>query len=176
MTNGYLVITQIVSDSAKKTWAQVLGDDYPEVNSPEFVEAPVKPRASLTSALKRATNEIRQGESRLNNVIIYKAVEEVDQKAQPKKDEELVEKLLQHLGVKTNPIKITRLGKFDPKELSKRPIKLTFLNSVAQEEVMSRAHKLAKAKDNLKDLGISYDMTKEEHSICKKLVTEAKER
>ena len=127
---------------------------------------------------KRAATEHQKDESRRKNVIIYKSVEKQEPNLEERQrtDHTMVDQLLTHLGVFHEPIKVTRLGKYEPENTTKvRPIKVEFESNEAQEEIMSKAYKLASAPENLKKISVSYDMTKTEQEQCKILVQQAKD-
>ena len=128
---------------------------------------------------KRAYTEHKRDETRLNNVIIHKAVEpkEASQEARQKNDQSLVKELLDHIGVEHKPVKVFRLGKYDEEQTNKsRPLKVVFDTSVAQDEIMGKVYKLAQAPDNIKNVSVNYDMNKDERDECSRLVKDAKNK
>lgn len=170
-------VNKMVEDSIAKTWANFLFPDFPEIGSPEFQNAPKKPKLSLTAALKRANTEIRRDESRLTNVIIHRATESRDPNPETRSqsDQTTVSEILDHIGVAHRPVKFARLGQYSQDDQTRpRPIKVVFKDSAEQGEVISRAHKLMDAPESIKNVSICYDMTKEEQETCRDLVKEAK--
>ena len=172
-------IKETVEQAVRKTWASTVFEEseFPEINSPEAKDAPIKPKQTLSSALKRAVIENKKDESRQSNLIIHKAAESTEKKeVRQKKDEEMVEELLGQLGVEHKPTKVYRLGKYDANDQRSRPIKVIFQDSVAQDQVMQKAYKLKEAPDHLKKLSLNYDMSKDERAECKRLVEDAKDQ
>ena len=163
-----------------QTWASTLfgEEDFPSVGSAESLNAPKKPKPTLTAVLKQVYSEHKRDESRMINVIVHRAVEshEPSHEVREQNDETLVSDLLDHIGAEQKPVKVVRLGKYDQNDLTKlRPLKLVFKNNDAQEEIMSKAHKVVHAPEKFKKMSISYDMNKNEQEQCRKLVQQAKE-
>ena len=172
-------VEKTINSSMSKSWASTLfgESEFPEVDSPTSLNAPKKPKLTMTTALKKAVVEQKHDELRQSNIILYKAAEPEKDTAEGniQADKKTVKDMLDHLQVQEVPVKIFRLGKYDENSENPRPIKLVFKDTETQDKVMSKAYKLASASDDLKGIGISYDMTKEQRVECRTLVSEAKE-
>ena len=172
-------VGDIVRDNVSKSWAEALrGDNFPDINDPTAQNAPIKPKVTFNTALKRAFADHRQDESRRKNVIIYRAPEpnETIKENREKADKELVEELLDHIEVPYNPVEILRLGTYTEGSDQIRPIKVVFANNIAQSEVMSNTSKLRNAPDSINSLSVQYDMNREERDQCREQVNIAKKR
>ena len=173
------MVKTTVEKSVENTWASLFyGDEFPDMNSPAAANAPIKPKLTMTTVFKRAAAEQKRDETRQKNVVLHRATESQEQniEARQQEDEKTVEDLLTHLGVEHEPVKITRLGKFDQENDTKsRPLKIEFESAEAQSDIMRRAYKLSSASETLKKISVSYDMNRDEQETCRTLVKKAKE-
>ena len=174
-----------VANSVTKAWSETLfGDDeYPDVQSEAFKNAPKKPKPTFQNVVKKAVVEQREEDEdraeRLNNVVLFRVPEHRngEENDRQQKDEGFVSDLLEYLDVDEQPSKIFRLGKY--KTLAEggtgsRPLKVMFENPDVQNKVMSSAKKLREAPDNFKNISLNYDYSRDERDQVKALVVQAK--
>ena len=79
------------------------------------------------------------------------------------------------MNVAVVPTKTYRLGKYNPEETGPRPLKLEFENKESTSQVMGSVRALRNAPDNIKNISLCYDLSKEDRALTKKKVAEAKE-
>ena len=126
-----------VNKNVSKAWAETVtgtcsNEDFPTLDDPEFKNAPVKPKVTLRNAVKEAVieqkNDDLKRDSRLCNIIIYRATECEENSAQVRVENEKrnIKALLDAIEVEAEPTKIVRLGKYDKSAKSPRPIKVEF--------------------------------------------------
>lgn len=182
-------MSQSVNQNVQKLWSEtVLGDsmtEFPKLDDPVSKLAPVKPKLTLSTAVKQAMTEQKdkelQRDSRLNNIIIHRAPESSETNAERRKDDDakLVKDLLETMEVDAQPVKIFRLGAYKKSEASdnsSRPIKAVFQDQGTQQKIMGNAKKLRNAPTHLQNLSISYDLSGEERDKVKTMVESAKEK
>ena len=182
-------VSESVSESVSNAWTKtVIGDesDFPSLNDPASINAPKKPKVTLVSAFKQAvseqTEEDWRRQSRLTNVIIYRVPERDEPTGEERKrrDRDTIKEILENIGVDTEPVLVTRLGRYqkqaDSSKNSSRPLKVQFENQEAQQKVMSNARNLRNAPDHLRKISICYDMTEDERQKTRDMLTEAKEK
>ena len=176
-----------VSDKVGKTvetsWARCVGDGKHAVvtNSPEETQK------FITVHSKRVAREIKKeetrSESRLKNLVIFGAPEVENEKKEDRqqKDKDLVQKLLNEIGVTHDPETIYRVGLPGSHKVntdrnhSGRILKVVFKSGDAITSVMSNARKLKDAADDLKCLSLEYDMSDDERDILRNKLKEARD-
>ena len=99
----------------------------------------------------------------------------LNQKEQETKDKKMVDDLLAVVNPEAKPKKIYRLGNFNENGQGSRPLKLEFESHDVQSKVMKNAHKLKGASEELKTIGVSYDMSKDQRKEMYSLLDQAKE-
>ena len=108
-------------------------------------------------------------------------VENEKKEDRQQKDKDLVQKLLNEIGVTHDPETIYRVGipgshKVNTtKNHSGRILKVVFESGDAITSVMSNARKLKDAADDLKCLSLEYDMSDDERDILRKKLKEARD-
>ena len=149
-----------VNKNVSKAWAETVtgtcsNEDFPTLDDPELKNAPVKPKVTLRNAVKEAVieqkNDDLKRDSRLCNIIIYRATECEENSAQVRVENEKrnIKALLDAIEVEAEPTKIVRLGKYDKSAKSPRPIKVEFDSQQTQQKVMKNLPKLRDAPDHL---------------------------
>ena len=166
-----------------KTFAEVLmcDDEFPSVDTEQFRSAPVKPKTTLSKMITKALDDSdsKKRESlRKNNLVLYKVPEYTDKSpaVRARKENDFVDELLDAIKTEVRPIKVYRLGKLDEGATGSRPIKLEFEDHFCQSEVMYNAKNLKDAPDHLKNVSISYDLSKEERETVSEMVKDAKNK
>ena len=173
-----------VNKNVSKAWAETItgNDDFPALDDPQVRNAPIKPKVTLRNAVKEAVIEQKKDDlkrdSRLCNIIIYRATECEENSAQARAENEKkhIKTLLEAIEVEAEPTKITRLGKYDKTAESPRPIKVEFDCQQTQQKVMKNLPKLRDAPDHLNKLSVCYDLSEEERKQTKEMVELAKKK
>ena len=108
-----------VNKNVSKAWAETVtgtcsNEDFPTLDDLEFKNAPVKPKVTLRNAVKEAVieekNDDLKRDSRLYNIIIYRATECEENSAQERVENEKsnIKALLDAIEVEAEPTKIVR--------------------------------------------------------------------
>ena len=201
ITNSLDTVQDSVSKSVEKSvnnmskaWAEtLLGDtvdpeNFPSVDKPAVINAPVKPKPTQKTVFKEAVSEQKidevKGGNRLNNIIIHRVPEkhEAMQATRINNDNDFVKELLQHIEVNTTPVKIMRLGKYkqpktgDETITKSRALKVILDSHATQQKIMDNAKNLKDAPAHFKAVSICYDLSEEERKTTKTLMEGAKEK
>lgn len=126
-------------------------------------------------------NEIRDWESRRNNIVIYNSDEPTGENSEQRKLEDMnyVKKLCCFLETDANEVATTiRLGMKANNEdgsTKNRPLKVVFKNEKAKTDILRNARKLQNADEKFKKIGITHDLTKKEREKNSERIKEAKE-
>ena len=191
---------QNFSSNIEKHMRQVMnetlfGEDYPQFDpnishkqaKPIAKEQNLPPPPTLNSIVKSSVvqqkNEEKQEDTEKAiarcNIIIYgvKEPSETDGEKRKEHTKTKIDELLEFLEVEDiTPVKSHRLGKFKNDENAKpRPLKIILNSQVEAEAIVNNCKKLKDAPENLKGLSVAHDLTNEERTTIKKLVTKAKE-
>ena len=113
-------------------------------------------------------------ETRSTNVILYRVPENASsEEGESGEEKQVVEKLLAFIDPNVKAKKFYRLGKINTNEEGSRPIKVELENQEAQAKIIKKAHKLKDAPEELKNIGVSYDMSQNQRTEMKSLLKEA---
>ena len=197
ITNSLDTVQDSVSKSVEKSvnnmskaWAEtLLGDtvdpeNFPSLDNPAVINAPVEPKATLKTVLRKLWQKIDEvkGENRLNNIIIHRVPDkhEAMQATRINNDNEFVKELLQRIEVNTTPVKIIRLGRYKQPEagndMKPRALKVILDSHANQQKIMDNAKYLKDAPAHLKAVSICFDLTEEERNKTKTLMEMAQEK
>ena len=148
-------------------------------NNMEMVKDDLSEVKKVISDTKKEVMEVKDKESRRNNIIIYRAIESNsdEKEVRFKHDKDFILSLLNEaLGLDCEVkelVRILRLGRRVEGEC--RPILIEFKNHIFKNLVMENVTKL-KNSDAFRNLSLMHDMTKIEREECRKLVSMAKEK
>ena len=180
-----------VAKNVNKAWATVaattlFGDDtsdsgeFPSIDDDEFKMAPVKRSCKnnvnlIKEAMVEHKKDEENRESRLTNIMIFKAEEHEDPNAKVRqdKDAELVQEFLDSVEIEESACKIVRLGKYEERT-GPRPLKVCFENQETQQKVMNNLKKLQSAPERIQALSIAYDLCEAERQQAKTLNDQAR--
>jgi hypothetical protein len=148
-----------------------------QVNSKfEKVSVDINKVQQVLDVTKKMAEEEKDRESRLNNVIIYRAPECTSAEDRVKHDKAFCLGLFKdtlEVDMKEEDMKtVFRLGKREDNTC--RPILVQFRDRSTKNHVMESLFKLRNASDKYKNISVSHDMTKNEREECKKLIEEGK--
>ena len=136
----------------------------------------VSPRTYMKNTVKNVTQEMREREKRIYNVILH-GMPEPDGNSQDSRDKNDKQKITDILTgtlsipVKPNDIKDNfRLGKWKEVQKNSRPLLMTVSTLDFKDTIFKNVHKLKGSK-----VTISYDLTPLEREEHKKMMEEAKE-
>ena len=173
----------------------LFGDEFPEFD-PSISHSQAKKLAkecnkpnppTLQSVLQSAAvaqkkeeqqEEVEKSAAR-NNIIIYglpeREVKDFD--VRKKINEDLVKELFVAIDQNnTKPLKMHRIGKFSQDADSPRPLKVYLPSVEVAINIIKSCKKLQSAEQHLKQLSVSHDLTREERTNLKSMVTEAKNK
>ena len=191
-------LSQDVNQGIQRMWSETIFGDYdeefpnmtPATNdqsepSKKQTKQQTKP-SILHTVVQKAVTESKHDdikrEERLNNIIIHRVPEsnEKNSEVRKTKENELVNTLLDTIGVEAEPQKIMRLGRYkeptEGEQQGSRPLKVSFRDHKTQQEIMNNIKKLKDAPDTLRNLSVCYDMSQSERDILKERLKSAKEK
>ena len=143
------------------------------------VKGLLKVPEEIRKIMKDAKNDDKVEENeqakRSINFIIHGA-EEIghDVKSKEKNDKEYIEDILKHLGLKSKPASVIRIG--DSKKSNSRPIKITMKSKDDKYAIMSRLGRLKNTEDDFGKISITEDYTQSEREMIKSWSSKAKEK
>ena len=185
MQNSVKATVAASVEHSVKSWASVAAaanGDTQSTDADGFTLVTGNQKSRRKQELKQALTELKkedsENESRLANIIVYRAPEQdsKDAEVRTKKDAKIVTDLLNAIEVDAKPCKIFRVGRFDESKTGSRPHKVCFENQATTKLVMENTNKLQNASEDLKQLSVCYDLSEEERITVKTLVEQAKEK
>jgi len=152
--------------NSKLTYSEVLQDD--DWNTP-WETVPVKSTKENFKAIMKEMRDDEMAEERDKkrrscNIIIRGAEEMGNKEATDKNDKELVQSLMETIGVETSPKALTRLGeKITDRQ---RPIKVILNSEEVKKKILSSLPKL-KGNAKFEKISVSEDLTVNEREILR---------
>lgn len=164
-----------------------LGNSFAEVVSKQVdnkfgtVAKDVNKVQQVLDETKKMAQEEKERESRVSNIIIYRAVESgSDREVARSLDKKFFLELFNEglsVDVAEEDIRAYfRIGKPDSSNDKTRPLLIQFKERTTKNRIMESLSKLKNSSDKFKSLSITHDMTKSERLECKNLVEEAKKK
>ncbi|ESN99199.1 hypothetical protein HELRODRAFT_162707 [Helobdella robusta] len=145
-----------------KTFASVVGSEVKK--SVDSINLEVK-------NVSKTINTVIESKERETNMIVFR-LKEGDA------DKTSIEKIVKHMTKGTcdqkNIVKIYRLGK--KSDIITRPILIKFDDGKNKELVLRNSHRLKSIGDDLTGIGLSHDLTSEQRTELKQLVSSAKKQ
>ena len=136
---------------------------------------PEEVRQIIQNAKNDDKIEEREHERRSKNIIIHGADEYGQSVDEVKElDKGYIRDIFKHLGIKSKPLNIVRLG--DPKKSTTRPIKITMNTMTDKELIKSNLNKLKGSEDIFGKISITDDYTRSERDELKKWIDNAKKK
>ena len=173
----------------------LFGDEFPEfdpsishVQAKKIAKEHNKPEPPTLQSVMHSTavaqkkeeqqEEVEKSAAR-NNIMIYgmpeREVKDFD--VRKKINEDLVKELFTAIDQNNiKPLKMHRIGKFNQDAESPRPLKVYLPSVDVAINIIKSCKKLQSADQHLKQLSVSHDLTREERSNLKSMVTEAKNK
>ena len=165
-------------EEVKQIIDEVLDDKIEESIDSKMTGLTNKDETQEGNMCSQVIAEVKERETRQNNVIIHgiQESEEPEGAKRSEEDQTQVLKLLEEIGAKPpdeENITIKRLGK--KTEDKKRPIMIKCKDAETKKKIITNAKKL-KASEEFSQIGISHDLTKNQREELKNLQKKAREK
>ena len=140
----------------------------------KVLKVPDEVRKIIEETKNQERIETTEHEKREKNFIIHRSEEFGDTPEEIKGiDKNYVQEILDHLGVKSKPIYISRLGIGTSKQ---RPLKICMKSKIDKDRVMKNLKMLKGMENEFGNISITDDHSKEERKMLKKWIDNAKRK
>lgn len=140
----------------------------------KVLKVPEEVRKVIEETKNQERIETTEYEKRGKNFIIHRSEEFGDTTEEIKRlDKNYVQKILDHIGVKSKPVYISRLGTGTSKH---RPLKIGMKSKIDKDHVMKNLKKLKGTENEFGNISITDDHSKEERQMLKNWRDNAKKK